>query len=175
MNVKERGQALLEILVALAIGITITTAFVTLGAFSVRNSRFASNQVSATKLATEGIEVMLGIRDQDGPVLSYPGGIKWSEIVDDSFGECALGPTDLCGGDFKLRKQDVQCLALWCLEKNPPIETIDFNNTQFSRKVRITDSETAGVKDVTVFVWWTDGNGFHKSEITRKLGREKLQ
>jgi len=166
----ERGQALLEILVALAIGVIIATAFVTLGVVSVRNSSFSKNQVNATKFAQEGIEAMISIRDQDtvGAVIGNGSDNQWSKlVVNSSFGSCS-GSTDplvACSGDFGL------CFlgSEHCINKNI-VETIGL----FQRKIRITD-DVLNVKNVTVIVWWSDGQGLHKSVLSRKLQKEKLE
>lgn len=174
-NSRQRGQALLEILVALAIGVIIATAFVTLGVVSVRNSSFSRNQVSATKLAQEGIEAMISIRDQDtvGAVLGNGSNDQWSKlVVNSSFGlSCLPDPTQTCSGDFQLSACTLGSIPQRCISKTSTPEVI---NTIFSRKIQITDAGT-NVKNVTAIVWWSDGQGLHKSVLSRKLQKEKLE
>lgn len=61
----EKGQTLMEVLVASAIGILVVTALVMATVFSLRNASFAKASAQATKLAQEGIEKVRSMRDQN--------------------------------------------------------------------------------------------------------------
>ena len=179
----QRGQSLLEVIFALAIGIIIATAFVSLGAVSVRNSRVATDQVTATKFAQEGMEAVITIRDQNSQwaILNNGANNQWSKLQ--SFLACAQpdNPAINCDGDFLL--QETTCTPesvgtptpQRCITKSSGPWTLASPNQQYSRKIRISDSGTTNVKNVTVFVWWTDSNGLHKSTLSRSFYKEKLQ
>lgn len=182
MRSAQKGQALLEILVALAIGVILVTAFVSLGAVSVRNSRFAKDQVDATKLAQEGVEAVITIRDQNANNAIRVGAAnyKWSDLYSLSMNCAQPFDTNCAATDFFL---DL-CPNLGptpttqrCLRNNPASwqVTLSGGTTTFLRKIRITDSGTNNIKNMTVYVWWIDANGTHKSTLTRKLYRDRLE
>lgn len=158
----QRGQSLLEVIVALVIGLIVISAFVSLGVISVRNASVSKNQANATQLATEGIEAVIAIQNTNGVV----GSGRWQDIFAQSF-PCSSGdivnPQVSCNGDF-------------ILNTNVPSLTTGTNfaiQPPFSRKIRITDS-SSNIKNVTSIVWWTDSQGTHKSVIARKIGKERL-
>lgn len=180
------GQALLEILVALAIGIVIATAFVSLGAVAVRNSRFSADQTIATKLATEGIEAMITIRDQNsvGAIQGMAGVDQWRDFfTSDVISSCSPEGQLTTGGCSDFYLQESPCMLgapQRCIQRNTePYTSITWSltgeNGAFSRKIRITNTPDAAIKAVTVFVWWTDSAGLHTSVLSRKLHRERLE
>lgn len=61
---KEKGQSLIEVLVALAVAIVVVLALVRVTTTSVRNAAFARNQALATKYAQETIEKIRAYRDE---------------------------------------------------------------------------------------------------------------
>lgn len=186
----ESGQLLLEILLALMIGVIMATAFVTLGTFSVRNSRFSTNQSIATKLAQEGIEAVITIRDQNSPaaLLNNAGNDQWTELFQVGIVSSCVDESDLTKDcyDFYLI-DNTSCIpglpSQRCLDRKALPYTdaswqVTGTNGVFSRKIRITETGIAGeetkIKNVTVFVWWIDSNGLHKSSLTRKISKNKL-
>ena len=201
---KVRGQALIEILVALAIVVIVATAFVTLAVSSLRNSAFSKNQAIATQLATEGIEAVITIRDQNtvGAIQNNSLNDQWSKLYQlgvvspNCQGSTASDLTATCY-DFYLVESTSPpgCLSTppaptptparqRCLQRQPapysdPSWQVTSNNRFFSRKIRITETGVAGeetkIKNVTVFVWWTDSQGLHRSILTRKVHRDKLE
>lgn len=201
MKQKNNGQALIEVLVALTIGVIIAGAFVSLGALSVRNSTFSSNQARATRLAEEGIEATITIRDQNTAtaIRSFSTVDQWIELFDTSVNLSCPAVSDegrltvSCNGDFLLEIAPctINTVQQRCIERNATAYTdpswrLATPNTQFSRKIRITNTDADGdgviepeeitsVKNVTVFVWWNDASGRHESVLSRKLYRDKLQ
>lgn len=176
-------------LVALAIGVIIASAFVSLGALSVRNSTFSSNQARATQLATEGIEAMISIRDQNtqGAIQGMGATDQWIKLYQSPspLGTCTQ-PGNLDAPDctdFTL----INCslpIAQRCIQKNAATSTdpswrLSGANAQFARKIRIIETgvaaEATSIKNVTVFVWWTDASGRHESVLSRKLYRDRLE
>lgn len=188
---KESGQALLEILVALAIGVVLITAFVSLGAVSVRNSRFSKDQVTATKLAQEGIEAVISIRDQNSftAIANNGANDQWVELFPPSTpdgtmvcGDAGNPSADCPATDFVIQlslcnlssQSNPTSTPQRCISKTTADEQKTVDNTVFNRIIRITDSGS-NVKNVTVFVTWTDANGLHKSELSRKLYKDRLE
>lgn len=175
------GQALLEVLVALAVGIVIVSAFVSLGAISVRNSTFSSNQARATQLAEEGVEAMISIRDQNtlGSITIDGTQRQWTDLFSGAVPpmNCALAFQSTCSStDFVLSPCVLNLISQQCIENTSTWQLAAPNNV-FSRKIRITDPVPfiADIKDVTVYVWWTDSSGVHVSQLSRKLYRSSLQ
>jgi|SRR3989344_4177154 len=171
---KQSGQTLLEVVVALAIGIVVVTGFVSLAVVSVRNSQFSTNKASATNLAEEGIEAMITIRDlnTDGAI-SGATSSNWQGLVGTTLGgPCPSDPAQACpNNDFRLSDCSFGNIPQHCIMRTSTPETI---NTIFSRKIQITDSGT-NVKNITVVVWWTDTSGQHASVLSRKLHKDKLE
>lgn len=189
-NFSESGQAILEVLLALAIGIIIATAFVSLGAVSVRNSTFSKDQVTATQLAQEGIEAMITIRDQDTPgAIQSMGAVDhWTALFNppSPINTCAPAGNLTTSGcsDFYLLEASCsigtlpasqRCIKRRLISYTSSLWKLTGNYDQFARIIRITDTAVTEVKDVTVFVWWTDVNGIHTSTLTRKLHKNKLE
>ena len=61
----EKGQALLEIVVALAVVVIVVSALVKLITISIKNASFARNESLATKYAQEAIEKVRAYRDEN--------------------------------------------------------------------------------------------------------------
>lgn len=61
----EKGQALIEIMVALAVMVIVILALVQVTTISIRNATFAKNRALATKYTQEWIEEARKSRDED--------------------------------------------------------------------------------------------------------------
>lgn len=139
--------------------IIVLSSFVLLYSFSQQNTTFAKNLITTTNLAQEGINEILQLHDQ-----IFDSTIKLPPC------ENILDPTITCA-DFALAVCDTgkACLARSSATYADPSWKI--KDSQFFRKVRITDDKQGG-KNVTVLVWWSDAKGIHKSALTRKLTKE---
>lgn len=62
---KEKGQSLVEVIVALAIALLVILALVRVTVISMRNASFARNQALATQYAQEAMEWIRSQRDED--------------------------------------------------------------------------------------------------------------
>jgi Tfp pilus assembly protein PilV len=72
---KEKGQTLIEVLIALACAAIIISAITVVVTTSLSNAQFSKNQNLATKYATEGLEFVRRIRDSDYIAFkAYPNG-----------------------------------------------------------------------------------------------------
>jgi|Napbiome12C3dose_1001474.scaffolds.fasta_scaffold00001_162 Tfp pilus assembly protein PilV len=158
----EAGQSLIEVMVAVTVGILVVSALTFATIFSLRNAGFAKASAQATKLAQEGIEKIRSIRDrdQDGKVsfTAAPGDqrIKFSQLWTVNFAcpsNCFfyLNADVLTGGT------------------NTNFETL---TSPFKRQIKIEDDNPADQqKKVTVSVSWTDFSGVHESKLTTILRR----
>jgi Tfp pilus assembly protein PilV len=63
---KNRGQTIVEIVVALGVLVLVVLALVSVTTVSARNAQFARNQALATQYAQEGIERIRNCRDTWG-------------------------------------------------------------------------------------------------------------
>lgn len=154
-----------EIFFILVSVILVLSSFVLLHTFSAQNTTFAKNLITTTNLAQEGINEIVHLRDQNSSAIKTEGKLPTCENI--------LDPTISCT-DFKLTMCSPDIV---CLEKNQapytdPSWRID--ESQFFRKIRITDDEQGG-KNITALVWWNDEKGIHKSVLTRKLTKEDIK
>ena len=62
---KEKGQTLLEVLVALSVIVFIIAAITTAVIVSLSSAQYAKNQKTATSLAQEGLDVIRGFHDNE--------------------------------------------------------------------------------------------------------------
>lgn len=62
----QRGQSLVEVLVAASVGVLILTALVIATTHSIKGSRFSRDQAVASQLAQEKIEELRNRRDEEG-------------------------------------------------------------------------------------------------------------
>ncbi len=183
-----RGQTLIEILIAIAVGTVIVTAVLALATRSSRNANFARNEEQASKLAEEGFEIIRNIRDVNvaNSVVNYSPGTcagsctKWSDLYETGVD---IPDTAPYGDEVKLLAPGVApctTLASWCIVGNPVVkETITNDNQNFTRKVFLADTSVDSgevsnchtadngfdyhdSKQVTVAVSWDDPVGHHE-------------
>lgn len=64
----EKGQGLLEVVIAIAVMIIIATALISVVAKSIDNSTFSKNKAKATSLAQKSMEEARDLRDQNQTV-----------------------------------------------------------------------------------------------------------
>lgn len=157
-NVK--GQTLMEVVVAVAVGILVVAALVFATIFSLRNANFAKNQAQSTKFAQEGIEQVRSIRDRDGAVFfTHSGGSTskfsdlWSVRLSDSCTPCFF---TLVSSSNNLNQAAAQSF-----------ETL---TNAMQRQVQISDDVNFDKeKTITVVVKWSDFAGPHESKLTTVL------
>lgn len=155
----ERGQTLMEVIVASTVGILVVAALTFAVIFSLRNANLAKNQAQATKLAQEGLEKVRSLRDRDGPVdYTKPDSTHTSVFSD-------LWPISLsCPANCYFYLQGVTLMGGTSanFENLPP---------NFTRQVEIEDSASEQ-KKITVVVRWSDFSGEHQSKLTSILGKK---
>lgn len=64
---KEKGQTLVEALIALGVAVTIISAIVVAVVSSLSNAQFTKNQNLANHYASEGMEIVRGLRNASWP------------------------------------------------------------------------------------------------------------
>lgn len=165
MKINQQGQALLELTIATGLALMVVTALTITTIIGLRNSQFAQNQLQATKLAQEGLEIVRTIRDRDYTVcLEIDNVYKWSDlrnknfstprslVIEKNVSSCPLGA-------------GINTSPLW-LKSTPTPEIIG----NFKREIFIQGNSSLNKNiQITSRVSWTDFSGTHKSELVTKL------
>ena len=180
-SLQENGQSMIEVIVAVTVGILVVTALTFATIFSLRNASFSKNQSQATKLAQEGIEWVRTGRDRNSNInnavnISGCTGVRlWSDIW-----SCQIQGSGLCDNPgppvskcYFYVNSTGQLDSLGSSSSFPSLaEGIPSGNPVFRRVVILSDdSGYATQKTATVIVTWTDFAGAHESRLTTILGK----
>lgn len=179
---KESGQSLVEVIIAITVGIFVVMSLVFATIFSLRNANFSKTSAQATKLAQEGIERVKYGRDRNltinsngglGSVNSWDGdasgvGSIWDYLIEGNCGS-STSPVTYCylnvssQGELTYLTVDSKIPSL--AEQIPP------DNPAFKRVIILSDdSATYNLqKTVTSIVQWRDFAGEHESKLTTIL------
>lgn len=182
---QQKGQSLLEVIVAVAVGILVVSALVFATIFSLRNANFAKNQTQATKYAQAGIERVRVGRDRNlniihsgalGNVSSWKGDINgngavWNYQINGNCGNTTINPPVYCYFNVSNIGELTYLSAATSMPSGaepipPPPST-----PQFFRAVILSDdpSTYTAQKTITVIVRWSDFSGDHESRLTTIL------
>ncbi len=156
-NQFETGQSLLEVVIAMTVGILVVTALVFATIFSLRNAQFAKTSAQATKLAQEGLERVRILRDRDGRIDYTRGDGSLTSKFSDLWLLTFACPTN-CYFYFNT-SEILTGYSADRFESVPP---------NFQRQFQIENNGT-DQKKVTVIVKWTDFAGPHESRLTTIL------
>jgi type II secretory pathway pseudopilin PulG len=156
---EKKGQALLEIIISIAVVSIALVAIVSRAVEAVKNSNFARNQVLAARFAQEGVEWARAQRDQMG----------WTAF-ENLIVNIDHSPVTYCVLDLS---ENLSCRSYSCTSITiaPCLSTIP--GTPFTRQIRFTyvnpDATTEDRIDVQATVEWTDNNGTHNAQYTTIL------
>lgn len=193
----QRGQSLIEVIIAVTVGVLVLTALTFATIFSIRNASFSKNSAQATKLAQEGIEKVRTGRDRNSSititssaVTSWNGSSSSScsgvvpSVKSDSFwcyqitgsGRCD-NPPPVGNGAKCYFTVNSTTGALTYINSLTSFPTSFYEgipsaaNPVFKRVVFISDeASTYSIqKTVTAVVTWTDFAGPHESKLTTIL------
>ena len=185
----DKGQTLIEVIAAIAVGTIIITALLSLAARGNRNANFARTSAQATKIAQQGLEIIRNIDSVQATdaIINHTGcspDCRWFDMYDEAFGAPAADY------NFALVKFDTGLCTIiesWCLDfgsGTPNKEQISADLGNFTREVRIEDDSTLSgggpnpcnggtpplssteTKLVTVTVRWDDPSGAHQTEVS---------
>ncbi len=171
----QKGQSLVEVVIALGIAVIIVIAFTNATIASVRNSQFSKNQNLATKFAQETLELVRAIRDQNsvGNVTDGTGSVNsWGDLWGINLKNAASPGGGYTGYCFTLNKSTLSMAKRASCSDNNGSGTIYDENIDgiFYRKINITDDGTTlGKKQVSVRVYWSDNRGQHNTDVTTYL------
>lgn len=161
----KKGQSLMELVIVVAVVVTVVGALVFATIASLRNAQFAKNQAQATKLAQEGLEKIRSLRNRDeANKVDYTRGdgthtSKFSDLWSISF-TCGAGAN--CYFYFNSSGTLVGGTSV-----NFELPTAVPPN--FKRQFQIEDNDGGTQKKVTAKVLWTDFAGEHESKLTTIL------
>lgn len=195
----EKGQSLIEVIVASVVGILVVAALTFATIFSLRNANFAKTSSQATKLAQEGIERVRTGRDRNQCIraLTTTNVYSW----DGNNSSCNPSPPEqpiwdypITGGCdnpsdggkcyFRVDLNGVLTNIGYDQITFPTVfaETIQSGSQVFRRVVLLSDESTPITlpggntvpsyqvqKTVTVIVIWTDFAGSHESRLVTIL------
>lgn len=183
----EKGQSLIEVIVATTVGILVVTALTFAVIFSLRNAHFAKNSAQATKLAQEGIERVRTGRDRNSLITDLVNVDSWNgaqpiwdyQISGNGRCEDTAISGSRCYFNVDSNGMLTQLLAGFASTTFPSsAESITYANQEFKRTVILTDDlnhdgtandDYQNQKEVTVIVAWTDFAGVHESKLTTIL------
>lgn len=143
LSATEKGQSLIEVLVAFTVSIIVGIALVSAGLATQRSSISARNKSQATKLAQEYLEQVRLIRDVKGYNTLFPAG----------FTNACYSVNTASGTDPS--SWSLAYVAATCTSTQG--ESFPLNSTNFYRKVTISDVAGGLAKKVVVDVSWTEG------------------
>lgn len=147
----EKGQTLLELVVAITVAVLVLGSLVFATITSLRNAQLAKNQAQATKLAQEGLEDIRTLRDRNGGIVYNGINIEFSDLWGIGFS---------CPGNcyFFFNSSGV-LISSASFENIPP---------NFKRQILI-EGGTSDSKQITAIVQWDDLFGTHQSKLTTIL------
>lgn len=175
----EKGQSLIEVIVAATVGILVVTALTFATIFSLRNANFAKNSEQATKFAQEGIERLRTGRDRNAKIIGLASSPDCSNVSSwngDATGSpvwgCKIYATCGSGLDcyFKFNPLSPNDLNYLTSSVNFPSSAEDIA-PMFKRVIIFADDAASYSiqKTVTVIVRWSDFAGAHESRLTTIL------
>lgn len=163
----QKGQSLVEVLVALSIAALVVIALVILVLSGLKNAQFAQSQTKATKLAQEGIEKVKVVRDRNG-VINVTSSTNWGcsacnfdkvwSYQLSNATPCATRPSGITTNCYFKIDSDGQSL------REAANEVLADG---FTRQIIFTDSATSytSEKTIKVQVAWQDSAGSHQSNL----------
>lgn len=182
----QRGQSLIEVIIAATVGILVVTALTFATIFSLRNASFAKNSEQATKLAQEGIERVRTGRDRNAGINNLPNVANCPSIYSwngdtatsnrNPIWSCRIYAT--CGNGlnncyFRFNPNPLYPNNLNYFTSNssfPPSGAEEIP-PMFKRVIILSDDAATfpTQKKVTVIVRWSDFAGAHESKLTTYL------
>lgn len=164
----QTGQSLLEVIIAISVGILVVTALTAATIFSLRNAQFAKNSAQATQLAQEGIDRVRTGRDRNAAITNnfQIGTHTVSSWNDPNLWAYQISPNCTPNCYFNISSSG----SLQYLTAAASIPLNAEVTGQFKRVVLLSDDAGfASQKTVTVIVQWSDFSGLHESRLSTIL------
>jgi Tfp pilus assembly protein PilV len=162
LSPNQKGQSLLELVVLIGVIVIVVTGMVATLVYGLKNSSFSQNQLQATKLAQEGLELMRTARQRNCVVNVGAFPYYWSP---------QLGQTTIWNQSaiftgstfFRVNLQATPCNVT----SNASAESFSTVGP-FNRTITLTDLTQSQLR-VTSIVTWTDPSGSHSSNLSTIL------
>lgn len=182
---KQKGQSLIEVLIALAVTTIVIIALIIVVLAGLKNAQFAQNQSKATRYAEQAIDQIKTVRDWDQQVIVFqdnaaplPCGSCGNNCKFSDLWNCHLTPgsgTSPCSTHTGVNITG----CYFDLVSGPGLSepalpssiSENLNDSGLTREVFISDDESTyqAEKNVIVRVSWTDSSGEHESNLQTKL------
>lgn len=185
MVINQKGQSLIEVIIALSVVTIITLGFTNITITALRNAQYAKNQNQATRHVQEALEIVRVIRDVnyyvdvtgsaptttdnrwDAETAGFQSNRVYCTQIGGSF------PTSTADTDgYFLREFEVINATIisdaTCTTREAI--TTGLNTESFERRIRLMRSGTNEVT-VLVTVTWNDSKGVQSVEASTKLTR----
>lgn len=140
---KEKGQSIFELVIALAVTVLIVTGIVQVVTISIRNATFSKTQAEATRYAQQAAEWLRAERDNG-----------WETF----YSKAAVG-------DWCLKNLDWAGPGICRPDDFMP-------QTSFLRSLKLRSSD-AKIVNVEIRVSWTNSQGRHESKVDTVLVNSK--
>lgn len=193
----QTGQSLIEIIATIAIGTVLILALVALSVRANRSSDFSKAQSQASKLASEGLEVINYLRTTNGAPnkITYSGaagncvgsggiGTNWDVFFIQDIDDTAAGCDPVLRGRKGVVYQSTpgNWELLLTAPPTPPGNQVVENGRTFTRDVYVADTvgestcnvnanDYDEIKQFTVVVGWDDASGHHEATTTSCIQR----
>lgn len=170
----QKGQSLLELVVGVGLIGIVVSALAIVSFSSLRNTQFSKNQIQATKLAQEHLEIVRTIKNSNLGVCLFGQSTSacstWEEIWSVNFGtypsSCIAGCTYRIINSCYTTSAGLKNLCLRYTNSTTQLGT----SGRFSYQI-ILEDEGTGQKKATSLVYWSDASGQHSSNLTTVFGR----
>lgn len=162
----QNGQSLLEVIIAVTVGILVVSALSFAVIYSLRNANLSKASAQATKLAQEGIERVRTGRDRSSSIIGIPPVTSWTGNGGPGTAiwdyQINVNCTPTCYFNISSAGVLSYVLSPASAESIPP---------NFKRVVILSDESTTYYKQKTVIVivTWKDFSGEHESRLTTFL------
>ena len=136
---KSKGQTLVEIILAVAVAITVIVALVTLSVSAMRYAQSSMMRSVGEKLATGGIEAVRITRNNS-----------------------VTGYDDILSGTYQVSDGVLSpCSTGFC--------EINYGNYKFTRKISVSGEVANSYKNIYVEVRWQEGAGERKVYLSSRI------
>lgn len=174
----DKGQSLLEVTIAIGIAVIILSTMTVITLTGLKNSQFAQNQTTATKLAQDGLEQARAMRDQnkDGSVCISASNYSWTQMwtYDCAANNCnfVIQLSGVCSNPTTTPDNLKATPYLKLMGATPQLL-----DNKFYRKIVIENYGAANShqKKVTSQVSWNDTGGSHQVNLSTILADPNTQ
>lgn len=170
-KISQKGQSILEVAVSLGLVTVIITVLTVTTLNGLKNSQFAKNQVLASSLAQQGIELVKSMRQRDCAIVltqgTNPGSYYWFDRTKGTLiWEAGIPPIS---GTNPIPEDNtfsfVVNTSACTVTQNASSGNGEFINGGFTRKIKLERlTSNPQILRITVDVFWSDFSGEHTAQ-----------